>query len=94
MEILNILVLMNMIMILNYHKNILNIIQINKINADKTLFDHYFFTKQYVKSKININYQEIKHININLQYQFYSGIDYDISFFNNLEYLSISLILL
>ena len=55
------------------------------------MFDHYFFTKKYIKSKININYQEIKQLNINLQYQFYSGIDYDISFFNNLEYLSISL---
>ena len=74
-----------------YHNNILNIIKINKINADKILFDHCFFSKKDTKSESNINYQEIKHININLQYQFYSGIDYDISFFNNLEYLSISL---
>ena len=55
------------------------------------MFDHCFFSKKDTKSESNINYQEIKHININLQYQFYSGIDYDISFFNNLEYLSISL---
>jgi hypothetical protein len=74
-----------------YHNNILNIIKINKINVDKILFDHCFFSKKDTKSESNINYQEIKHININLQYQFYSGIDYDISFFNNLEYLSISL---
>ena len=74
-----------------YHKNILNIIQMNKLNDGEILFDHLFFSKINNKLAKNINYQDIKHININLQYQFYSGIVYDISLFNNLEYLSISL---
>ena len=71
-----------------YLYEISEIIQMNKIDVDKILFDYCILREN--KSDININYQDIKQININLDHCNSYREEYDITLFNNIEYLSIS----
>ena len=71
----------------NYHNNIKKIIEIDINNIDKILFYYNFFVNNELTT--NINYQNIKYISINLDE--FCGNAFDISLFNNLEYLSLSL---
>ena len=77
--------------ITNYHNNILKIILKDINNIDKVLFDYnFFFDKDNNNiSKMNIDHKNIKYLYINL-ISFY-GKEYNISLFNNLEYLSLAL---
>ena len=69
----------------DYHNNITNIIQLNKNNVEKILFDYNFFF-DILNIPKNINYLNVKHLFINITN---SGALYNISLFENLEYLSI-----
>ena len=71
----------------NYHNNIKKMIEIDINNIDKILYDYKFFVNNELTT--NINYQNIKYISINLDE--FCGNAFDISLFNNLEYLSLSL---
>ena len=71
--------------------NALKIIRMDKNNIEKILFDYNFFFDRDNNniSTMELNYQNIKYLYINLNN--FDGKEYDISLFNNLEYLSMSL---
>ena len=71
--------------------NALKIIRMDVHNVDKILFDYNFFFDRDNNniSTMELNYQNIKYLYINLNN--FDGKEYDISLFNNLEYLSMSL---
>jgi len=71
----------------NCHDNIQKMIEMDINNIDKILFDYNFFFDKNNKLIKNINWQNIKYINLDE----FNGNAYDISPFNNLEYLSLSL---
>ena len=70
----------------NYHDKISWIIRSDENNINKILFDYDYFPNN--KSSKNMIYKNIKYMNINLHF---SGNTYDVSLFDNLEYLSLSL---
>ena len=71
--------------IIKYHDNISYNIKMYKINTNKILFDYDYFQNINNKSLS----QNVIYLNINLDE--FSGNTYDISLFDNLEYLSLSL---
>ena len=70
----------------NYHDKISWIIREDENIMNKILFDYDYFPN--IKSSKNMIYKNIKYMNITLNF---SGNTYDVSLFDNLEYLSLSL---
>ena len=74
----------------DYYDKILEMVKSNENIIDKILYGYYFFGYGgFKKSIINIDFNNIKYLNINNSNNF--GEIYDISFLNNLEYLSLSI---